>query len=68
MLTFALHIEARIASAIGEGFYTIGPCGEEALAAVGLVLRSNDAVALHYRHLATSLARGVVAGERLCGM
>jgi hypothetical protein len=84
LLTFALHIEARIASAIGEGcstlhspmpfstppppsslsatsapphaaatagFYTIGPCGEEALAAVGLALRSTDAVALHYRHL-----------------
>ena len=75
LLTFALHIEARVASAIGEGegcsswlrtryalaltspfnpgFYTIGPCGEEALAAVGLVLRSDDAVALHYRHLCT---------------
>ena len=25
--------------------------GEEALAAVGLALRSTDAVALHYRHL-----------------
>ena len=35
LATFALHVESRIASAIGEGFYTIGPCGEEALAAVG---------------------------------
>jgi len=57
MATFALHAEARVASALGEGFYTIGPCGEELLAAVGLVLRPDDAVALHYRHLATQIAR-----------
>lgn len=65
LLTFALHIEARVASAIGEGFYTIGPCGEEALAAVGLALRSSDAVALHYRHLATSIARGLASGRSI---
>ena len=59
LLTFALHLESRVSSALGEGFYTIGPCGEEALSAVGLALRADDAVALHYRHLATSLSRGV---------
>jgi hypothetical protein len=55
MATFALHVEARCASAMGEGFYTIGPCGEELLSAVGLVLREDDSVALHYRHLATQV-------------
>ena len=57
MATFALHVESRCASALGEGFYTIGPCGEELMAAVGLVLRQDDAAALHYRHLATQVAR-----------
>jgi TPP-dependent pyruvate/acetoin dehydrogenase alpha subunit len=42
---------------MGEGFYTIGPCGEELLSAVGLVLAPSDPVALHYRHLATQIAR-----------
>mmetsp|Transcript_15059 Transcript_15059/g.35449 ORF Transcript_15059/g.35449 Transcript_15059/m.35449 type:complete len:847 (+) Transcript_15059:220-2760(+) len=56
-VTFALASEARVASALGEGLYTIGPCGEELLAAVGTVLRADDSVALHYRHLATQLAR-----------
>lgn len=35
-----------MATTCGEGFYTIGPCGEELLAAVGLVLRGDDSVAL----------------------
>ena len=39
-----LHVESRIASAVGEGFYTIGPGGEELLAAVGLVLKPTDPV------------------------
>lgn len=55
--TFCLHAEARVAAALGEGYYTIGPCGEELLAAVGLVLDPKDPVALHYRHLATQVAR-----------
>ena len=42
--TLALHTEARVASLLGYGFYTIGPCGEELLAAVGLVLRGDDAM------------------------
>lgn len=29
MATFHLHVESRIASLCGQGFYTIGPCGEE---------------------------------------
>ncbi|KNC80869.1 hypothetical protein SARC_06785 [Sphaeroforma arctica JP610] len=39
------------------GFYTIGPGGEELMSAVGQVLRPTDAMALHYRHLAASVAR-----------
>jgi len=35
LATFHLHVEARIAAYCGEGFYTIGPCGEELLGAVG---------------------------------
>ncbi len=54
-VTVLLHISAsslcRACFTLMPGFYTIGPCGEEALAAVGLALRSTDAVALHYRHL-----------------
>ena len=42
---------------MGEGFYTIGPCGEELLSAVGLALAPTDPAALHYRHLATQIAR-----------
>lgn len=57
MLTFVAHVEARVASFLGEAFYTIGPCGEELLAAVGQLLQPTDAMALHYRHLATQIAR-----------
>jgi|EP00945_MAST-04E_sp_MAST-4E-sp1_P002826 2-oxoisovalerate dehydrogenase E1 component len=61
--TFLLHVESRIASACGQGFYTIGPCGEEMLGAVGEALRPSDAVALHYRHLSTSLTRSLGTGK-----
>ncbi|KAL3922018.1 MAG: hypothetical protein SGILL_002436, partial [Bacillariaceae sp.] len=57
MATFLLHVNARIASMVGEGFYTIGPCGEEALASVGVLFENQDSTALHYRHTAISLAR-----------
>ena len=49
IVTFALHVESRIAALMGEGFYTIGPCGEELVGVIGQVLRPNDAMALHYR-------------------
>jgi len=65
MATFVLHVESRIASHCGEGFYTIGPCGEELLAGVGLALRVDDAAALHYRHLSTSLVRALRAGKTM---
>ena len=63
--TFLLHVEARIASLLGQGFYTIGPCGEEMLSAVGLALRPDDGVALHYRHLAVQLARQLTTGRSI---
>ncbi len=62
-LTFLTHVESRISSAVGQGFYTIGPCGEELMAAVGCALRPTDAMALHYRHLATQIARQLRNGR-----
>ena len=62
-LTFLVHVESRISSAVGQGFYTIGPCGEELMAAVGCALRPTDAMALHYRHLATQLTRQLASGK-----
>lgn len=63
--TLALHVESRAASALGQGFYTIGPCGEEALGSVGAALRPSDASALHYRHLATQVTRQLASGRTL---
>lgn len=57
MATFLLHVNARIASMVGSGFYTIGPCGEEALASAGVVFKRQDSTALHYRHTAISILR-----------
>ena len=65
LATFLLHVEARVAAYCGEGFYTIGPCGEECLGAAGLALEADDGSALHYRHLATQLARQLDTGEDL---
>jgi len=62
-LTFHLHVESRVASSLGYGYYTIGPCGEELMSAVALALRPTDASALHYRHVAMSVARQMMAGE-----
>ena len=62
LATFSLHVESRIAAMLGKGFYTIGPCGEEALASVGHALDEHDAAALHYRHLGINLTRSLVAG------
>lgn len=65
LATFHLHVEARVAAYCGEGFYTIGPCGEELLGAVGLVLEDEDGCALHYRHLATNVVRCLRRGDSL---
>jgi 2-oxoisovalerate dehydrogenase E1 component len=62
MGTFLLHVEARIASARGKGFYTIGPCGEEILSSIGLCFKGTDASALHYRHVGVEVARQLQSG------
>lgn len=49
--------ESRVASFLGQGFYTIGPCGEELIGAISIHLRSYDLTALHYRHLALSVTK-----------
>ncbi len=55
--TFLTHVESRVASYIGEAFYTIGPCGEELVGVLGALARPTDPMALHYRHLAVQMAR-----------
>jgi TPP-dependent pyruvate/acetoin dehydrogenase alpha subunit/pyruvate/2-oxoglutarate/acetoin dehydrogenase E1 component len=62
--TFSLHVHARMASLVGKGFYTIGPCGEELLAAGGMAFEEDDATALHYRHTAMSVARQLDNGNK----
>jgi len=63
--TFLVHVESRAASAMQHGFYTIGPCGEELMAAMALAFKPTDAVALHYRHVATQIMRQLLAGKDL---
>jgi pyruvate/2-oxoglutarate/acetoin dehydrogenase E1 component/TPP-dependent pyruvate/acetoin dehydrogenase alpha subunit len=63
LITFCLHVEARIASLIGEGFYTIGPCGEETLSPAGLCLQEDDSLALHYRHVAINICRQLMRDQ-----
>lgn len=65
LLTFSLHVESRIASMVGEGFYTIGPCGEELTSVLGVLLASTDPMALHYRHVSANIARQMKNGEDL---
>jgi TPP-dependent pyruvate/acetoin dehydrogenase alpha subunit/pyruvate/2-oxoglutarate/acetoin dehydrogenase E1 component len=62
MVVFSLHVHARIASMVGHGYYTIGPCGEELLSSAGVALQPSDASALHYRHTGMSVARQLGGG------
>jgi len=57
LATFHCHVEARISAFLGKAYYTIGPCGEEQLAACTIALRESDALAAHYRHVSLSLER-----------
>jgi len=65
MTSCCLHVESRKASALQMGFYTIGPCGEELLSPIGMILKETDALALHYRHLSASVARQLVGGKSI---
>eukprot|EP00755_Sulcionema_specki_P025692 Sspe_Gene.83899::Locus_55048_Transcript_1_1_Confidence_1.000_Length_2406::g.83899::m.83899/K11381/bkdA; 2-oxoisovalerate dehydrogenase E1 component len=63
--TALVHVESRVASSLGLGFYTIGPGGEELVASIGRILRPTDAMALHYRHTAAQIARQIKSGKSL---
>jgi len=65
LATFHLHVEARVAASIGQGFYTIGPCGEELLSTLGLLLHPTDPSALHYRHVGVAIMRQLQQGKSL---
>jgi len=65
LATFCLHLESRIAAVLGKGFYTIGPCGEEALSAAAHALLPSDSLALHYRHLGVNLCRQLAVSDAL---
>lgn len=56
-LTRALDIISRRMQAAGEGFYTIGSSGHEAMAAVAAALRPTDMAFLHYRDAAFQIER-----------
>lgn len=63
-LTRALDRQSRAMSRAGQGFYTIGSSGHEAMAAVALALRPTDMAFLHYRDAAFQIARaGQVPGQ-----
>jgi len=66
LLTLSCHVHSRVASLCGKGFYTIGPCGEEGLAPLGIesvglggASEGRDTVAWHYRHLSPAIGRAI---------
>ncbi|HCM98281.1 MAG TPA: MFS transporter [Rhodobacter sp.] len=59
----ALDLTARQMQREGQGFYTIGSSGHEALASVALAFRTSDMAFLHYRDAAFQLARADQAGH-----
>eukprot|EP00924_Labyrinthula_sp_SR-Ha-C_P003167 snap_masked-scaffold_15-processed-gene-1.13-mRNA-1 protein AED:0.00 eAED:0.00 QI:0/-1/0/1/-1/1/1/0/766 len=65
LATFSLHVESRVASFLGEGFYTIGPCGEELISTLGLLVKPFDTMALHYRHSAAIVSKQLAQGRPL---
>lgn len=53
-------------SLVGQGYYTIGPCGEELLASVAHALDPlQNSMALHYRHLGVNVAAQLLRGESM---
>lgn len=63
LMASVLHLESRVSSFIGQGFYTIGPAGEELLSSVGCLLQEQDFSAFHYRHLSCQIARQLKGGK-----
>ena len=63
-LTRALDRQSRAMQRAGQGFYTIGSSGHEAMAALALALRPDDMAFLHYRDAGFQIARaGQVPGQ-----
>lgn len=56
-LTRVLDLQSRKMQKAGQGFYTIGSSGHEAMAAVATALRPTDMAFLHYRDAAFQVAR-----------
>ncbi len=53
----ALDRQSRVMQKAGQGYYTIGSSGHEAMAAVALAVRPTDPAFLHYRDAAFQIAR-----------
>ncbi len=56
-LSRALDLKSRALQAQGQGFYTIGSSGHEAMAAVAAALKPIDMAFLHYRDAAFQIER-----------
>ncbi len=62
----ALDRTSRAMQAAGQGYYTIGSSGHEAMAAVAAALRPTDMAFLHYRDAAFQIQRaGQVPGQTI---
>lgn len=64
VLSRALDRKSRAMQAAGQGFYTIGSSGHEAMAAVAAALRPTDPAFLHYRDAAFQIQRGEQVPEQ----
>lgn len=65
-LTRALDRTSRAMQRAGQGFYTIGSSGHEAMGAVAAALRPTDMAFLHYRDAAFQIARSAqVPGQSI---
>ncbi len=65
-LSRALDIESRNLQARGQGFYTIGSSGHEAMAALAAALEPSDMAFLHYRDAAFQIERSKqIAGQSI---
>ncbi len=66
-LSRAMDRQSRTMQAAGQGFYTIGSSGHEAMAAVAAALRPDDMAFLHYRDAAFQIQRAEqVPGQTIC--
>ncbi len=65
-LSRALDRTGRAMQRAGQGFYTIGSSGHEAMAAVAAALRPTDMAFLHYRDAAFQIARGQQVSGTVC--